>query len=76
MEFYMCIDYGSLIFRYKKLFIQWHPIRSRISKGEFKKMIDDNVEKKPDAKKPKADVGKKTEHAKTSAEKAKASHKK
>jgi len=39
-------------------------------------MIDDNVEKKPDAKKAKADVGKKTGHAKTDAEKAKASHKK
>jgi len=38
-------------------------------------MIDDNVEKKIDAKKAK-DVGKKTEHAKTGTEKAKASHKK
>jgi hypothetical protein len=27
-------------------------------------MIDDNVEKKPDAKKAKADTGKKPEHAK------------
>jgi hypothetical protein len=39
-------------------------------------MIDDNVEKKPDAKKAKADAGKKTEHAKTDTGKAKASHKK
>ena len=39
-------------------------------------MIDDNVEKKPDAKKAKADVGKKTEYAKADTEKAKASHKK
>ena len=39
-------------------------------------MIDDNVEKKPDAKKAKADVGKKTEHAKTGTEKGKTSHKK
>jgi hypothetical protein len=35
-------------------------------------MIDDNMEKMPDAKKAKADVGKKTVHAET----AKASHKK
>ena len=35
------------------------------AKGGFKKMIDDNVEKKVDAKKAKPDVGKKTEHAKT-----------
>jgi hypothetical protein len=34
-------------------------------------MIDDNVEKKA-----KADVGKKMEHTKTDAEKAKASHRK
>ena len=39
-------------------------------------MIDDNVEKKPDAKKAKADVGKKTGHAKNDTEKAKTSHKK
>jgi hypothetical protein len=39
-------------------------------------MIDDNVEKKPEAKKAKADVGKKTEHAKKETEKPKASHKK
>ena len=39
-------------------------------------MIDDNVEKKPDAKKAKADAGKKTGHAKTDTEKAKSSHKK
>lgn len=39
-------------------------------------MIDDNVEQKPDAKKAKADAGKETEHAKTDAGKAKASHKK
>jgi hypothetical protein len=39
-------------------------------------MIDDNVEKKPDAKKAKADVGKKTEHAKTEKEEPKTSHKK
>jgi hypothetical protein len=39
-------------------------------------MIDDNVEKKPDAKKAKADTGKKPEHAKTETEKSKASHKK
>jgi hypothetical protein len=39
-------------------------------------MIDDNVEKKADAKKAKPDVGKKTGHAKTDTEKAKASHKK
>jgi hypothetical protein len=38
-------------------------------------MIDDNVEKKADAK-AKADVGKKMGHAKTDAEKAKASHRK
>jgi len=38
-------------------------------------MIDDNVEKKPDAKKEKADVGKKTEHVKTDTKKATASHK-
>lgn len=39
-------------------------------------MIDDNVEKKADVKKAKPDVGKKTGHAKTDTEKAKASHKK
>jgi len=39
-------------------------------------MIDDNVEKKDDAKKAKADVGKKMGHAKTDTEKAKASHRK
>jgi hypothetical protein len=39
-------------------------------------MIDDNVEKKPDAKKAKTDAGKKTEHKKTETEKPKASHKK
>lgn len=39
-------------------------------------MIDDNVEKKADAKKATADVGKKTGHAKTDTEKAKASSKK
>jgi hypothetical protein len=39
-------------------------------------MIDDNVEKKDDAKKAKADVGKKMGHAKTDTEKAKTSHKK
>lgn len=39
-------------------------------------MIDDNVEKKPDAKKAKADTGKKTGPAKTDTGKAKASHKK
>jgi hypothetical protein len=39
-------------------------------------MIDDNVEKKPDAKKAKADVGKKTGQAKTDTGKAKASPKK
>jgi|APIni6443716594_1056825.scaffolds.fasta_scaffold941631_1 hypothetical protein len=39
-------------------------------------MIDDNVEKKPDAVKAKADAGKKTEHAKTDAKKAKGTHKK
>ena len=39
-------------------------------------MIDDNVEKKPDAKKETTDVGKKTGHAKTDTEKAKVSHKK
>jgi hypothetical protein len=38
-------------------------------------LIDDNLEKKPDAKKAKADVGKKMEHAKTDTEKAKTSHK-
>lgn len=38
-------------------------------------MIDDNVEK-TDAKKATADVGKKTGHAKTDTEKAKASHRK
>jgi hypothetical protein len=39
-------------------------------------MIDDNVEKKPDAKKAKADAGKMTEHAKIDKGKAKATHKK
>jgi hypothetical protein len=39
-------------------------------------MIDDNVEKKPDAKKAKADAGKKTEHTVTDTKKAKATHKK
>ena len=39
-------------------------------------MIDDNVETKPDAKKTKADVGKKMGHAKTDTEKPKASHRK
>jgi hypothetical protein len=42
-------------------------------------MIDDNIEKKPDAtdaKKAKADAGKKTEHAKTDTGKAKESRKK
>jgi hypothetical protein len=39
-------------------------------------MIDDNVEKKPDAKKGKADVGKKAEQTKTDKGKPKASHKK
>jgi hypothetical protein len=39
-------------------------------------LIDDNVEKKPDAKKTKADVGKKAAQTKTDAGKAKASHKK
>jgi len=39
-------------------------------------MIDDNMEKKPDAKKPKADAGKKTEHAKADTGKEKTSHKK
>jgi hypothetical protein len=39
-------------------------------------MIDDNVEKKPDTKKAKPDVGKKAEPAKTDTGKAKASHKK
>ena len=39
-------------------------------------MIDDNVEKKPDAKKAKADVEKMTEHAKKETGKPKASHKK
>jgi hypothetical protein len=38
-------------------------------------MIDDNVEKKPDAKKAKADAGKKAEPAKTDMGKAKPSHK-
>ena len=42
----------------------------------IQKMIDDNMEKKPDAKKAKADVGKKMEHKKTETEKPKASHKK
>jgi hypothetical protein len=37
-------------------------------------MIDDNVEKMPDAKKAKAYAGKKTEHAKTDTGKAKATH--
>jgi hypothetical protein len=41
----------------------------------FQKMIDDNVEKKADAKKAKPDVGKKG-HAKTDTEKAKVSRKK
>ena len=39
-------------------------------------MIDDNMEKNPDAKKTKADVGKMAEPAKTDTGKAKASHKK
>jgi hypothetical protein len=39
-------------------------------------LIDDNVEKKPDAKKAKADLGKKTGQTKTDTGKAKASHKK
>ena len=39
-------------------------------------MIDDNVEQKPDAKKAKADAGKKTEHAKADTKKSKGSHKK
>jgi hypothetical protein len=39
-------------------------------------MIDDNVEKKPDAKKAKADVGKKAGQSKPDTEKTKASHKK
>ena len=39
-------------------------------------MIDDNVDTKADAKKAKADVGKKMGHAKTDTEKAKVSHKK
>jgi hypothetical protein len=39
-------------------------------------MIDDNVEKKPDTKKATNDVEKKTGHAKTGTEKAKATHKK
>jgi hypothetical protein len=39
-------------------------------------MIDDNAEKKPDAKKAKADVRKKTEHKNTETNKPKASHKK
>jgi hypothetical protein len=42
----------------------------------IQKMIDDNMEKKPDAKKAKADVGKKTEHAKADTGKEKTSHKK
>jgi len=42
----------------------------------IQKMIDDNMEKKPDAKKAKADVGKKTEHAKADMGKEKTSHKK
>jgi hypothetical protein len=48
----------------------------RITKGVLKKMIDDNVEKKADAKTAKADAGKKTGQAKTDTGKAKASHKK
>ena len=39
-------------------------------------MIDDNVEQMPDAKKTKANVGKKTEQAKTGTRKAKASPRK
>jgi hypothetical protein len=39
-------------------------------------MIDDNVEKKDDAKKAKPGVGEKMGHAKTDTEKAKASHRK
>ena len=39
-------------------------------------MIDDNVEKKADAKKAKADVGKRMGHTKTDMEKVKASHRK
>ena len=39
-------------------------------------MIDDNAEKKPDAKKATTDAGKKTGHAKADTEKGKASHKK
>ena len=39
-------------------------------------MIDDNVEKKADGKKAKADVGIKMVHAKTDTEKPKASQKK
>jgi hypothetical protein len=39
-------------------------------------MIDDNVEKMPDVKKTKAEVGKKTEHAQTGAKKAKISPRK
>lgn len=39
-------------------------------------MIDDNVEKKSDAKKATTDVGKKKGHSKTDTEKAKASPKK
>jgi|APHig6443718053_1056840.scaffolds.fasta_scaffold303744_2 hypothetical protein len=39
-------------------------------------MIDDNAEIKPEVKKAKADVVKKTEHAKTDTKKAGASHKK
>ena len=39
-------------------------------------MIDDNAEKKSDAKKATTDVEKKTGHAKANTEKGKASHKK
>jgi hypothetical protein len=39
-------------------------------------MIDDNVEKKPDAKRAKADAGKEKGHTKTATEKVKTSHKK
>jgi hypothetical protein len=39
-------------------------------------MIDDNVEKMPDVKMTKADAGKKTEHAKTGAQKSKTSPRK
>ena len=46
------------------------------SQTEVQKLIDDNVEKMPDAKKAKADAGKKTEHAKTGTQKAKASPRK